>query len=90
MIRILLEYLVPLFLPIAVYLVWTWIVGKSTRQPEDPPRWFEGPYFWLIIVGFVLMVTVMAATAILQGRPPSATYVPPHTENGEIIPGGFK
>lgn len=90
MVRVLFTYLLPLLLPIAVYLAWTWIAGKGERRPEDPPRWYEGPWFWLIVAGFVLMAAVMGATAFLQGGDPASTYVPPHMEDGGIVPGGFK
>lgn len=90
MTRVLMTYLLPLVLPIAVYLVWTWISGKGERGEGDPPRWYEGPWFWLILAGFGLMVSVLAVTAILQGNDPSATYVPPHVEDGNVVPGQFK
>lgn len=90
MIRVLLEYLIPLLLPVAVYFVWTWITGKKRRTEEDPPLWYEGPWFWLIIAGFVLMVAVMGVTAMVEGDSPDRVYVPPHSENGKIVPGHFK
>lgn len=90
MIRVLLEYLIPLLLPIAIYLVWTWITGKQRRTAEEPPRWYEGPWFWLLVAGFVLMVAVMAVTAVIEGSSPDRVYVPPHVEDGRIVPGHFK
>lgn len=90
MIRVLLEYLLPLVLPIAVYLVWGWITGKRRRTAEEPPRWYEGPWFWLLVAGFVMMVTVMTIGAIVEGVSPDRVYVPPHVENGQIVPGHFK
>ncbi len=89
--RFLLTYLLPLILPLAVYLLWTWIVGRKTRKPEDPPFWYEGPYFWLILAGFVLMVGVLGATAYFgKGGDPDSDYVPPRMEDGRIVPGHRK
>lgn len=89
--RVVLTYLLPLILPLVVYLLWTWIVGRKTRKPEDPPFWYEGPYFWLIVAGFALMVTVLATTVYFtEGGPPDGTYVPPRFEDGRIVPSGTR
>jgi hypothetical protein len=90
MTRILLQYLFPLILPIAVYLVWTWIAGKWRRTAAEPPLWYEGPWFWLIVAGFFLMVAVLAISAMTDGGSPEGTYVPPRSEGGRIIPGYVK
>jgi len=86
--RVFLTYILPLIMPLAIYLLWTWIVGRKTRKPGDPPFWYEGPYFWLIIAGFVLMVGVLGTTAYLsEGGDPQSDYVPPRMEDGTIVPG---
>jgi len=90
MTRILLQYLFPLILPIAVYLVWTWIAGKRRRTAEEARLWYEGPWFWLIVAGFFLMVTVLGISALTGGGSPEGTYVPPRSEGGRIIPGYIK
>lgn len=90
MTRMLLQYLFPLILPIAVYLVWTWIAGKRRRTAEEPPLWYEGPWFWLIVAGFLLMVTVLAISATIGGGSPEGTYVPPRVEDGRVVPGYVK
>ncbi|WP_316979189.1 DUF6111 family protein [Shumkonia mesophila] len=87
MIRILFQYLFPLILPVAVYLVWTWIARKHRRTAEEPPLWYEGPWFWLIVAGFFLMLAVLGISALTGGGSPEGTYVPPRTENGRIVPG---
>lgn len=89
--RLFLTYILPLIFPLAVYLFWAWIVGRKTRKPEDPPFWYEGPWFWLIVSGFVLMVVVLGSTAYFsEGGPPEGVYVPPHMEDGRIVPGHAK
>jgi Family of unknown function (DUF6111) len=84
--RILLTYILPLILPLAVYLVWAWIVRGRNRGPDDPPFWYEGPWFWLIVAGFAILVSVLATTAYFSGDPPEGDYVPPRFEGGRIIP----
>lgn len=88
--RILFQYLFPLLLPAAVYLVWTWIAGKRRRTAEEPPLWYEGPWFWLIVAGFFLMLAVLGITAMTGGGSPEGTYVPPRSEGGRIIPGHIR
>ena len=47
MLRVLLQYLLPLLLPFLLYVSWS----------------------------------------LLSGSPPEETYIPPHVEDGEIVPG---
>jgi len=90
MIRVVLEYLLPLILPAAVYLAWTWIVGKRPRGPGDPVAWYQGPWFWVILAGFVLLAAALGVTAFKSGGSPEGTYVPPRVEGGRIVPGQIK
>ena len=92
MIRILLQYALPILLPFAVYFCWLHFARrKRTKNGEDhsdlPQSLREGPWFWLIVSGFALMVTGLAFTAVMSGGKPGSIYETPRYEDGKVIPG---
>ena len=44
---------------------------------------------WLVLggAGIALMAISMATWSLLSGSPPGGTYVPPHIEDGRVVPG---
>lgn len=81
--RVLLQYLLPLILPLAVYVTWNWLSGG--RKATLSETMAKGPWFWLILAGFGLMVAGLAATAVLTSDSPDAPYSPPRFEDGRIV-----
>ena len=82
--RILLNYLLPLILPAAVYVGWVMIAKRKKISLQD------GPWFWLIVAGFALMASVLVFLALTGGSEPGGTYYPSHFEDGKVVPGEFK
>lgn len=89
--RALLQILLPLLLPTIVYVLWVFLVrGRRRQGDEEDFRWVrEGPWFWLILCGVVLMGIGLGVTAWTTGADPAGTYVPPRLENGRVVPGRF-
>ena len=91
MFRLFFTYLLPLIIPALLYLVWNWLQLRRAlagKRPEPPPSFAEMP--WLIMAGAgvsLLMVTLLALALFGGGSPPGSTYVPPHMEDGKLIPG---
>ena len=91
MFRLIFTYLLPLLLPTLGYLAWNWIQLRRTlagKRAEPPPSLAAMP--WLILVGAgvsFLMVTLLALVLFGGGHSPGGTYVPPHMEDGKLIPG---
>jgi len=89
--RILFQYLFPLLLPAAVYLVWTWIAGKQRRTSRGAAAMVRGA-----VVLADRRRLFPDAGGVLESRRlpaavrPRATYVPPRSEGGRIIPGHIK
>lgn len=77
--RIFLTYVVPLLLPTVVYLLWLRFAPPSGEERGVP-------WLWLAGAGVVLAAIVLAGLA-LSGGSPDGIYVPPHVENGKIVPG---
>ena len=84
MLRVLLQYLLPLLLPFLVYAAYValaqgrlpdWL-GLSDRQ-------------WIVLgsAGVVLLAISLATWSLMTGAPPEETYIPPRFEDGRIVPG---
>lgn len=89
MARIVLEFLLPVLLPTAVYFLW---LTHERRRVErlgrgEPPRWQDVPWVWLAVSGAALVAVVAFAAALFGGERAGGSYVPPRSVDGEIVPG---
>ncbi|MCB9947738.1 MAG: hypothetical protein H6842_07905 [Rhodospirillaceae bacterium] len=83
MLRTLIIILVVL-LPTALAVFYLWL-----RPGRELPAWLaRGPWIWLLVAGIALAVSALVAWG-LAGAPPDSTYVPPHMEDGRIVPGTY-
>ena len=90
MTRILLQTVLPLLLPTLAFIGWIALSSKRGKSGQETfSALQEGPWFWLIIAGFVLMAATMGSMILVQGSDPSATYQPSRVEDGRILPGEF-
>jgi hypothetical protein len=87
MTRLLIQYLLPLILPAVVFLIWAWLSRRGHATGGFQSRIQEGPWFWLILAGFVLMAGGLAYTAFSTGGDAGGRYIAPHYEDGRIVPG---
>lgn len=81
MMRIILEYVLPLVAPTALYLLWMRFAANREEKREVP-------WLWLAVAGLMLAVVVLAALT-LGGGNKDDIYVPPHMEDGKFVPGHF-
>jgi hypothetical protein len=81
MLRILLQYLLPLILPALIYLAYIAIArgGRIDRLGEAP--WLQ-----LTIAGVALLAVSLVAWGLTTGSPPEEVYVPPRFEDGRVVP----
>jgi heme A synthase len=87
--RVFLEYLLPLLLPSGAFVAYV-VITRKTNAADMEQRLREGPWFWLIISGFVLAVAVLFVTGLTEGYDADSTYTPSRMENGRFVPGEFK
>ncbi|MFM7347814.1 MAG: DUF6111 family protein [Tagaea sp.] len=90
MTRILLQIVLPLLLPFIAYGVWLAIERRRAEKlgKGEVPGWSEAPVVWLGAAGLALAGIATAGFLLLQdGDKASGVYVPPHLENGRIVPG---
>jgi hypothetical protein len=80
MLRLLLQYLLPLVLPFLVYLAYAHLAQKT--------RVLDGaPWLGLAAAGVGLLAISLVSWGLLTGSDPGETYVPAHIEDGRLVPG---
>jgi len=84
--RILMQMILPLVAPFAVYAIWVWYGRKrAEKSGDEPPEFTRGSSFWAIMMGFLLMIASLIVIAVSSGVPPnSGVYQAPRLENGTI------
>jgi hypothetical protein len=102
MIRILLEYVVPVLAPFAVYFGWMWFANRRAAAGQAKAGAAnetgagvetrmaapgEVPWFWLSAASLVLLTATLVAVALTTGEKPNGVYHPPVYKDGKVIPG---
>ena len=77
--RQLLYYVVPLLLPTALYVLYMmWARRRAVSAGVQAPDWREGPIFWFVLGGLVLIIASFVALFVLEPRRGTdAIYRPP-------------
>ncbi len=80
MLRLLLQYILPLLLPLMAYLAFTALVRRRGWRLDDTP--------WAILLaaGVGLLAISLITWSFLTGAPPGQVYVPPRFEDGRVLP----
>jgi hypothetical protein len=79
MLRILLQYLLPLVLPFLAYLIYARLAHKTGLD--------DAPWIALAAAGVGLMVVSLVSWSLLSGAAPGETYAPARFEDGQVVPG---
>ena len=85
MIRLIFGEALLFFLPFAVFALF--LIFRR-RNPLQLAHWNE-PAAWLVIAGLACVVIALIVTGITSERQTGA-FVPPHMENGRVVPGQFR
>jgi len=89
--RIIVQYVLPLLLPTLVFVGWLLLTRKAGENREETmARLQGGPWYWLVVAGFVLMAAGFIYLGLSHDNPPESVYVPPRVENGRVVPGHMK
>ena len=86
MVRFVLVDAIFFLLPFAAYALWLLFTRRTMRNAED---WQARTIAWLALAGAVPMPAVGLFFIHFGSNPPGGIYVPPHLENGVIVPGHF-
>lgn len=87
MIRILLQYLLPLVLPTVLFFIWAWFARRRGLAAAPAAGVRETPWLWLAVAGVLLMGATLVAVALTSGADPGGVYQSPRYEDGRIVPG---
>lgn len=88
MLRVIVSVVVPLVLPTLFYFSYAWYVARRARLAGlEEPKEIDAPWSWLIGAGAVRRRSPSARTFMSHGDAPGGVYVPPHMEDGKIVPG---
>jgi len=86
--RIFLQYVVPLVLPMAVYFgIMYFLRHRAGARGDEVPSIERSHVFWSLFLGFSLMIAGLAYIAATSGvAPGNGDYRAPRFEGGKIIP----
>ncbi|GGC80638.1 DUF6111 family protein [Chelatococcus reniformis] len=83
--RALFEELMLFLIPFAAFALY---LAVRRRNPLTREPW-RGHVPWLALVGLGFAIGSLVLTGLLEPRR-SGSYVPPHVENGKLVPGQFQ
>ena len=84
--RQILQILVPLLLPTALYFLYLKMARRGSGAGAAAP---DVPWVWLGIAGAALLAVSLVAATLMGGAPPGSVYEPPKLIDGKIQPGHF-
>ena len=83
MTRVLLHIVLPLLVPFALYLGWTWFAQMRARATGEPaPGLGEGPWFWFLGAGLLLAAAGLVYLAFTPRRRARGRRLPPAPVRG--------
>ncbi len=81
MLRIVLSYLLPFLLPFAAFFLYRLLMTSGQ------PLLRRTPWLALSLIGMTLVAGTLVSFAMLGGEVREGVYVPPHYEDGRVVPG---
>ena len=87
MIRPILTEILLFLTPFAVYALFLYATRAGVLHVESWPR---KTVAWLTAAAVVLMIAGFVVLTQVDYHPAGSSYVPPHVEDGKLIPGQFK
>jgi predicted PurR-regulated permease PerM len=81
LVRVLLQIVLPFLAPFVLFYAYRLLVTRGQHMLRSTP-WFA-----LLVTGLVLVCASIASLAFIGGHEPQGTYVPPHLEDGRVVPG---
>ena len=77
----------PVLIPVLVY--WLWFrthVRKALKEGKPAPLFRDGPWYWLVLASLLTAVACFVGLGA-SGESVKGRYIPPHLENGVMVPG---
>lgn len=83
--KLLLQYVVPLLFPLAIYILWGMYHKKEKAHHMSPKT-----LLFLMGSGVGLLFASLIVWNTMSGQDPDGTYQPPQMIDGKVVPGGIK
>jgi len=81
-------------LPLVLYLMWRrHAQHRAEAQAEGDQETLDQlqtQFMWVVIGLVALFGAIAVSLAFTSGSEPGKVYVPPHMEDGKVVPGTFK
>lgn len=91
MLRILLTIVLPILLPFAAFALYLlYARRRAVAGGEQPPGWATAPWPWLGLAGLALVILALLLLLNSGSVEPGVEVVPPHLEDGRIVPSAPK
>ncbi len=86
--RLLLNYLLPIILPFAIYGFWLAYARYKARTAghDGMPEWRDAPWTGLMVASAGLVAAGFVVLASIGGNPIDQKYIPPQYIDGVIVP----
>ncbi len=85
MIRRLLIDVVLFLLPFFLYAIYWRLLGYAVSRHKKRAH----PWTFLTATGLLLVILSFVWWGLTSGEPTTGVYIPPHMEDGEVVPGQF-
>ena len=80
----------PALIPLLVYLIWHQAQRHKAKKAGEPlPHFREGPLYWMVLATLLVAGGCFVLYALMQPEV-KGEYIPPHMENGVLVPGTVK
>lgn len=77
----------PVLIPLIVYWLWQMRARRIAKKNGAPePRFRDGPWYWALLASLLTGVGCFLLLGLTHERN-DGRYIPPHMENGTVIPG---
>lgn len=87
MLRIFLTIVLPVVLPLALYIGYLEFARRRALAAGVPgPRWQEGPWAWFVLAGLGLLIAILTALRLSTGVPPGTELEAPRLQDGKVVP----
>lgn len=76
----------PALIPLLLYVLWFFLVRrKAVMSGRVPPRFGDGPIYWVLISTLLIAALCLAALGVSQ-QAVKGEYIPPHMDHGRLMP----
>ncbi len=88
MLRILLTVILPMALPLVLYVGYVSMLRKRAEAAGEDfrPGWNEGPWAWFALAGVLLVLAALVTVRLSTGVPPGTKLEAPRMIDGEVVP----